>query len=575
MSPDAPTPNPLRRALDQLNLFQGLRPFIARLAVRDVIAGVVLAALDIPQALGYTRIAGMPVVTGLYTLLLPLVAFAALGSSRYLVVAADSATAAILAGGLTDLAPTASPRYVSLAALVALLTAAFLLLGRLLKLGFIADFLSQPVLAGFLTGVGFQVGISVLAGVLGIPVQSRRTPIKLLEVIRGLPHLHLPTVLVSAAVLIAVLLLRKFTPRIPGPLLAVIAATAASALWHFDTHGILTVGPVAGGLPHLGMHDIVWRDIPSTFAIAGSCAIMILTQSSATSRIYAARHHQNVDPNRDLVGLSAANLASAFSGAFVVNGSPTQTALLESAGGQSQLAQITTASVVALVLLFLTELLQYLPQCVLATLVLIVAIKLVDIRSLREIRKESPNEFALAIATAAVVVTIGVEQGIILAMIASLFRIVHHSYHPLTGVLVPQPDDTFKLVPTAPGLETIPDLVLYRFGATLFYANVARFADEILLLAGPMPSPVRWIIVDAEAITRIDYSAARIIISLIHNLSNAGISLGFARLPWDAKADFYRHHLAEAVDPTLIFDRLRDVQETFQRIHLDRTIHGT
>jgi sulfate permease, SulP family len=575
MSPDDPTPNRLQRALNQLNLFQSLRPFIGRLAVRDALAGVVLAALDIPQALGYTRIAGMPVVTGLYTLLLPLIAFATFGSSRYLVVAADSATAAILASGLTDMAPTASPHYVSLAVLVAFLTACFLLLARLLKLGFIADFLSQPVLAGFLTGVGFQVGISVLGAVLGIPATSRRTIVRLLEVVRGLPHLHLPTVLVSATVFLSVYLLRRYARRVPGPLLAVIGATAASAIWHFADHGIQTIGPVAGGLPHLGMHDFNWRDIPSVFAIAGSCAIMILTQSSATSRIYAARHHQRVDPNRDLLGLSTANLVSAFSGGFVVNGSPTQTALVESAGAQSQLAQVTTAGVVAFVLLFLTRPLEYLPQCVLATLVLIVAIHLIDFRSLRDIRKESPNEFILAVATAVVVVSIGVEQGILLAMIASLFRIVHHSYHPLSGVMVPNPDGTYKLVDTAPGLTTAPGLVLYRFGAALFYANVGRFADEILLLVGPTPSPIRWLIVDAEAITHIDYSAARIIIELIKNLAGAGVAFGFARLPWDAKADFYRHHIAAAVDPTLIFDRLREVQDTFQRIHLDRTTHGT
>jgi SulP family sulfate permease len=196
-----------------LNLFQGIKPVKRATAVRDALAGVVFAAMDIPQALGYTRIAGMPIVTGLYSLLLPFLAFAAFGSSRYLVVAADSATAAILRSGLAEMAPAASARYVALAGLVALLTAAFLLLARLCKLGFVADFLSQTVLVGFLTGVGFQVGITVLGQMLGIETDSRRTLVQLYEVCRSLPKVHLPTMLVTVAVLATVFALRPQSTR--------------------------------------------------------------------------------------------------------------------------------------------------------------------------------------------------------------------------------------------------------------------------------------------------------------------------------------------------------------------------
>src|SRR5580704_1099080 len=211
-----------RGACDLLTLFQGIRPVRRAGAVRDALAGVVFAAMDIPQVLGYTRIAGMPVVTGLYALLLPLFAFATFGSSRYLVVAADSATAAILRSGLSGMAPAASTRYVALAGLVALLTAGFLLLARLLKLGFIADFLSRTVLVGFLTGVGFQVGISVLGEMLGVRVASHRSVAQLVQVFRGLPQVHLPTVALSAVVVGAVLVLRKVAPKFPGSLIAVV-----------------------------------------------------------------------------------------------------------------------------------------------------------------------------------------------------------------------------------------------------------------------------------------------------------------------------------------------------------------
>ncbi len=253
-----------------LNLFQGIRPLKRTTALRDALAGVTFSAMSIPQALGYTRIAGMPVVTGLYSLLLPLLAFATFGSSRFLVVAADSATAAILRSGLSDMAPAATSRYVALAGLVAILTALFLLLGRLFKLGFVADFLSQTVLAGFMTGIGFQVGIAVLGQMVGVQVTSHKTIFQLAEVCRGLPKIHLSTLAVTISVLAFVFTLRRVAPAVPASMLAVIIATAASAIFNFAGHGIAIIGPVAGGLPRLTIPDVSWRDIPPLLSIAGA-----------------------------------------------------------------------------------------------------------------------------------------------------------------------------------------------------------------------------------------------------------------------------------------------------------------
>ncbi|HEY6845418.1 MAG TPA: SulP family inorganic anion transporter [Terracidiphilus sp.] len=548
-----------------MGLFEAARPFTRSQVLRNARAGITLAAMNIPQVLGYTRIAGMPLVTGLYTLLLPLLAFAAFGSSRYLVVAADSATAAILASGLAGLAPVASTRYVELAAYVALLTAIFLLLGRIFKLGFIADFLSQTVLVGFLTGVGFQVGIAVLGETLGLPVHSRKTIFQMIEIVRTLPLLRLPTLITSAVVLATVFVLRRWAPKIPGALVAVVGAIAASAIWDFSARGIEVVGPVSGGLPQFQLHLLPWKAIVTLLPMAGSCAIMIVTQSAATSRVYALRHQQTLDENRDLLGLSSANAVAALSGAFVVNGSPTQTALAESAGGEGQIAQITTAVVVAGVLLFFTRPLAYLPQCVLGALVLLVAIRLIDVRGLLSIRRESPGEFAVALTTALVVIAVGVEQGILMAMALSLLRIVRHSYRPHTGVLTLGSNKTWTVVSVAPGVVTEPGLVLYRFGASLFYANAARFADEILELIGPTPSAVRWVVVDAEAITNIDYSAARAVMRLAKRLAEEKIALGFARLPQDTGHDFDRHHLSEIIAPSMIFDRIHDSLSAFDR----------
>jgi sulfate permease, SulP family len=554
--------------MPKLSLFQGIRPVSRAGAVRDALAGIQLAAMNIPQALGYTRIAGMPVVTGFYTLLLPMLAFAVFGSSRYLVVSADSATAAILTGRLSNMAPLASPQYVELAVMVALLTAGFLLIARIFKLGFLADFLSQTVLVGFLTGVGFQVGIAVLGTMLGIEVQSHRTLGQLAEVLRTLPQVHLPTLLVSAIAVAVSFVIRWISPKLPGSLIAVVGAIAASANWNFAGHGIPVVGPVSGGLPHLGLPHVPWKDVVSLLGVAASCFVMIVAQSAATARFYAARHHQRDDEDADLVGLSAANAAAAVSGTFVVDGSPTQTAMVESSGGQSQLAQVSTAACVALVLLFLTKPLQYLPRCVLGAIVFFIAVRLIDLRGMRTIRRESPGEYRLAWITAATVVLLGVEQGILLAMVLSLLRIVRHSYQPHTAVLVLKAGvEPLQPVPPIPGTFTEPGLVLYRFGAALFYANAGRFSDQIRSLVGPAPSAVRWLVVDAEAITNIDFTAARAVGELHQDLVRSGVVLGFARVPVSLRADLDRHHLTRVIGPGHLFDRLHDAIQAYDESH--------
>jgi SulP family sulfate permease len=468
--------------------------------------------------------------------------------------------------------PSAQVEHIALAGVVALLTAGILLLARLLRLGFIADFLSRTVLVGFLAGVGLQVGISVLSEMLGVPVNSRRTVVQLWEVLHGLPRAHLPTLAVSATVLAFVLLLRRIAPKFPGILVAVTAAITASFALDFGGHGIATIGPVAGGLPHLTLSSLLilrgmsWGQLELLLTVSISCAVIILTQSAATSRIYAAKHYEQVSENIDLLGLSAANAASALSGGFVVNGSPTQTAMMELAGGQSQLSQVTTAVVVGIVLLFLTGPLQYLPVCVLGVLVFLVALHLIDLKALRKIQGESPQEYALAVMTAAVVLLLGVEQGIVLAMVLSLLRVVRHSYHPHSGVLVADGTGAWNLVPVAPNVVTEPGLVLYRFGAALFYANAGRFLEEVSCVLQPMPSAVRWVVVDAEAMTHVDYTASRVVMQLKSDLTHAGIDLAFARMPWDLRSDFDRHHLTEAIGTARIFNRLHDAISAFEAV---------
>ncbi|MFO1476250.1 MAG: SulP family inorganic anion transporter [Verrucomicrobiota bacterium] len=549
----------------KLRLFQGILPLNRSRILPDATAGLTLAAMNIPQALGYTKIAGMPVVTGLYTLLLPVVAFAVFGSSRYLVVAADSATAAILAGGLADRAAAASPDYVALAGLVALLTAGYLILARVFRLGFLADFLSQTVLVGFLTGVGFQVGIAVLGQMLEIPVTTHRTLDQLATIARGLPEAHGPAAMLSAAIVAVILFCRRFLPRAPGPLIAVAGAVAASAAFNFSAHGITVLGPVAGGLPGLALPSLHWKEIVSLLPVAGGCFVMIVAQSAATARAYALRHHQVLDENSDLAGLSAANAAAALSGTFVVNGSPTQTGMVERSGGSSQVSHLATAAAVAVVLLFFTGPLQFLPHCVLGAVVFTIAIGLVDVPGLRAIARESPGEFRLALVTAAVVVCVGVEQGILLAMALSLLRHVRHSYRPHTAVLTRDSNGAWRLNPAVPGAVTEPGLVVFQFGADLFYANADHFTGQVRSLVQQAPMPIRRLVLDGGAITGVDYSATQALRQLHSDLAAAGVTLMLVHAPGSLLDSIRRHHLEDVFRPELTFDTLREVMAAIHK----------
>jgi MFS superfamily sulfate permease-like transporter len=437
--------------------------------------------------------------------------------------------------------------------MVALLAAGFLLLARLLRLGFLADFLSRTVLIGFLTGVGFQVGIAVLGQMLGIPVSSHRTVEQLWTVIEKLPQLHWLTLLVSAGVVAVTLGTRRFAPRLPGPLFAVAGAIALSAALDFAGHGIALLGPVAGGLPRLGFPDVSWAEVLTLVPTAGACFVMIVAQSSVTARAYAARHHQTLDENRDLLGLCAADAAAAVSGTFVVNGSPTQTAMVETSGGGSQISHLTTASVVAVVLLLFTGPLRYLPVCVLGAIVFVVGVHLVDVRGLADIYRKKPKEFVLAVTTTATVVFVGVEQGIVLALVLSLLQHVRRSYQPHTAVILRDPVDHWRMEPAAPGKMTEPGLVMYWFGAELFYANAAHLAEQACWLASQGPPAVRWLVVDSGAITGIDYSAAAELRQLQQDLAKQGVVLAFTRVNADFRADLDRMELTGVIGAEHIF----------------------
>lgn len=540
-------------------ILQGIRPIGKIRIPSELIAGITLAALGIPAVMGYTRIIGTPLVTGLYTMLLPMLVFAFFGSSRHLVVGADSATAAMVAAALTSLSLSSNAsRYVALTSLVALVTGGLLLIARLLRLGFLADFLSRSVLAGFLSGVGIQVAFGEIHNILGLQKGGHGF---LGQLAFNLQHLHqtnIPGLSIAVTVLAIIIGFEMFAPRFPGALVALIAAIAASAWFHWGNHGISLVGAVPGGLPRLGLPDVRWSDINVVLPISASCFIVILAQSAATSRVYAFRYRESFSQNADLVGLALANLAAGFSSTFVVNGSPTKTAMVDTAGGRSQVSHLTAVIVVLLVLLFLTKPLAVLPNAVLAAIVFHIGLKLVDYRGLAEIYRKAPREFILAAITLATVVLVGVQQGILLAVILSLLQHVRRSYQPHTAVITPLENDRWRMEPVAPGKMIEPGLVMYWFGADLFYANVGRFVEDVRQLVEESPTPVRWLAIDASAITGVDYSSGCALLELQEDLLKQGVTFVLISLGWQHSGNLERLGLIDALGESHIFRSRRD-----------------
>ncbi|MDE2231543.1 MAG: SulP family inorganic anion transporter [Candidatus Omnitrophica bacterium] len=535
-------------------VFQGIRPIKRSQIPSEVIAGLTLAGLAIPEVMGYTRIAGTPVITGLYTMLIPMFLFALFGSSRHLVVGADSATAAILAGALAGIVPKASHEYVALAGVLALMSAVFLLSARMVGLGFMADFLSRTVLIGFLTGVGVQVAFSQLSGMLGIG--------SLQQVATTNPY----DLALSCAVIGAITATKKFSRQIPGALIAVAGAIIISHVFDLKAHGVEMIGSVPQGLPAIGLPDVHWsfglleKLLPAAF----SMFVVILAQSAATSRAYAARYNESFSENVDLIGLGLANIGAALSGTFVVNGSPTKTQMVDSAGGRSQLSQIVTCAVVFLVLLFFTGLLAELPGAVLSAVVFLIGVELVDVRGMRKIFEQRPPEFWVALATAVAVVLIGVEQGIVLAVVLSLIEHVRRSYNSRNVVLaMDKKTGAWMPLPVTAPQQAEPGLLLYRFAHTMYYANAQQLFDQIVALTDQSGPPLAWFCIDASAVADVDFSSAETLRAIYDILNKKGIRLVWANVIDSVKLELDRYELTGLFGPEAFYKNIKDVLKAY------------
>lgn len=550
----------LRKSLISLPVLGGIIPVTRHQIPMEIIAGISLAALAIPEVMGYAKIAGMPVVTGFYTILLPLVVFAIFGSSRHLVVGADSATAAIISTTLISMAISGSSEYVSLASMVALLAAGFLILSRIFRLGFIADFLSRSVLIGFLTGVGIQVALSQIPGMVGVSGGNSSPVIQLINLISA-PQFSVNsiTLLLSGVVLAIIICGNTYAKRIPWPFLVVIGGIVVSWGLNLSASGVAMIGEISYGFPGIGFPIVALDKIPTLIGTSAACFVVILTQSAATSRAYAARYGESFDENVDLVGLALSNVAAGLSGTFVVNGSPTKTEMVDSAGGKTQIAQLVTFGVVCIALLFFTRPLSFLPSAVLATIVFVIGIHLIDVRGMKNLYSRRPVEFVVALFTALTVVCISVGWGIAVAIVLSTIAHLRHSYRPHNFLLVESPNRGWALRSIDSGSQAAPGLVVYQFGANLYYANEARFTSEIMNIVQTANPPLQWLCLSAISIQDIDFSGSEAIRQLHEELKNRGIVLVMSSVEDSVMKQLERDRLIELIGRDHFFEFNKDV----------------
>ena len=535
----------------------------------DIVAGITLAAVAIPETMGYTSIAQTPIVTGLYTVIFPTLIFALIGSSRLLVVGADSATAAILAAGLAGMTVSGLTPYSDLwlayTSFIALICGVMLLIARVARLGFLGDFLSASVLIGFLTGVGVQVFTGQIPDMLGIPKGTGNWFEQQWAWISNLGSINWLTVAFAAGTLAIILGFKKFLPVVPGAIIAVVLSIIVSAAINASADGVAVVGAVQGGFPPIGLpKGIDWSTLGDCVAVAFSCFILIIAQSAATSRSFAMRHGQKVDVNRDIVGLSGANFAAGLSGTFVVNGSPTKTQILDELKGRSQVANMTMSAVVLVVVLFLTSLLADMPKAVLGAIVFLIGVDLVDVLGLKRVWRERRGEGIIALITAVVVCAVGVEEGIILAIIMSIVWLIQRQYRPDSFVMKASGDQT-EFASAKPGAQTLPGLIVFRYDSELFYANANRFVDAVEAVFSSAPTPVKWLVLDCSSVTDIDYSAAISVGGLINYVHAHDAHFGIMGADPGLLASMKTLGLTEDFTQDRIFDTFDEVIEAYKQ----------
>jgi high affinity sulfate transporter 1 len=492
---------------------------------RDLTAGLLIVAIAIPLSMGMAEVAGMPPIAGLYSCVLPLVAYAIFGSSRQLVIALDASTAAMLAAAVAGMAGGDPVRYAALAGAAAVLVGVILIVAGSARLGLVADFLSEPVLLGYQAGLAAVVIASQLPRFLGITVETSDTIPRYRETLANLGDANAWSVAIGVAVLVTMIGVRRWKPAVPGALIGVVGATIVVGVLGLQAQGVAVLGPLPSGLPPLAIPDVSLHDLAQLLPAAAAIALVAAADTLVSSRAFAARNGYEVDANRDLIGLGAANLSAGCSGGITTSASAARTAVAESVGSRSQVAGLTAAVLMVLVLLFMTGPLRNVPIPALAAVVIGAVLRLIEIGSLRTLWRVRRAEFAIAVAAFAGVAVIGVLEGVVVAMALSLLDFVGRTSRPHDAVLGRVPGRTgYHDVRRAGGGRLASGILVYRFDAPLFYANADRFRTRVRTLA-KRARGLRLIVIDASAIGDIDITAGRMLGELREEFAAVGIRL--------------------------------------------------
>jgi high affinity sulfate transporter 1 len=516
-----------------------LKSYKASFLPHDLAAGLTLGAVMVPVGLAYGELAGLP-LAGLYGSMLPLIAYALFGSSRLLIVGPDTAMAAIVAVAVAPLALGDAGRLALLAAGLGIMTGVLCLLAGLLRLGFVANFLSKPVIVGFMHGLAVVVAVAQLPKVLGIKAAGETALEQLLNALPQLGGTNPVTLAIGGATFAVILLCRRFLPRVPGAVVALVSSGLAVVLLDLESHGVAVIGRIPTGLPGFSLPLLSLDDFDSLLPVALVAALLSFSDTVVTARGFAARTRERIDADQELLAIGVANLASGLSHGLPISASDSRTAVAEAAGSRTQVTSAVAALVVAAVMLWFAGLLYHLPLAALGGILMVSAWTLCDIGEFVRLWRFRGISLAAALVTLAGVLALGIMEGILIGVVFSLILLLRALAFPPTAVLGRTPDGSWHDTAHRTDAVPVPGLLVYRFSAPLFFANCSLFRDRIEALIDMAPQPVRGVVVDGGAIHDVDLMACEMLVELDRELGERGIALAFGNLRDRVRRDIER-----------------------------------
>ncbi|ENI4018280.1 SulP family inorganic anion transporter [Pseudomonas aeruginosa] len=523
----------------------------------DVQAGLSVAAIQIPTAIAYAQIAGFPPQVGLYACILPMLIYALIGSSRQLMVGPDAATAAMVAAAITPLAAGDPQRLVDLSMIVAIMVGLFSIVAGLARAGFIASFLSRPILVGYLNGIGLSLLVGQLGKLFGYEAATSGFVAGILALLENLLHIHWPTLILgSLSLLLMVLLPRRF-PQLPGALCGVLLASLAAALLGLDRYGVELLGEVPAGLPQLSWPQTSLEELKSLLRDATGITVVSFCSAMLTARSFAARHGYSINANHEFVALGLANIGAGVSQGFAISGADSRTAVNDMVGGKTQLVGVVAALVIAATLLLLNKPLGWVPMPALDAVLLLAGWGLIDVQALKGFWKLSRFEFSLCLLTTVGVLSVGVLPGIFVAVSIAVLRLLYYTYRPSDAVLgwMHGIDGQVELA-KYPQATTLPGLVIYRFDAPLLFFNADYFKQRVLAVVDGSERP-NAVLLNAEAMTNLDISGLATLHEVQQILKAQGVHLSLARVTGQTLDLLQRSSMLGEIKPPLVFSSVR------------------